>query len=424
MSFDDIAIRVENLGKRYVIGREAPPAATFGARVRQALASPFSWLTSQVRGPSDEEILWALRDVSFEVKRGEVLGVIGRNGAGKSTLLKVLSRITEPTTGHAEMHGRIGALLEVGTGMHPELTGRENIYLNGTIIGMRKAEIDSKFDEIVDFSGIGRFLDTPVKRYSSGMRVRLGFTIAAHLEPEILIVDEVLAVGDAEFQKKCLGKMKDVAGHGRTVLFVSHNMAAVTQLCDRAMFLKDGCKAMVGEVDDAIASYLSSSTRASRTSIVKWGGNEDSPLRIRELEVHSPKGRSGALHLDISEDILFSMTYEVTRELRGVHLAVKVCRLGQVIAMSWDTDFATSECVRDVGVYRSSIKVPKFFLKKGLYEVLVAAGQANIGILDSPEEGLVFEVDEFLTYTSMKSFAAVRPGIVVGGFAWQTERVR
>jgi len=251
----DIAVRVENLGKRYVIGRKVRQAKTLAGRVRESLGSPFSWLSSQLRGPSEEETLWALRDVSFEVKRGEVLGVIGRNGAGKSTLLRILSRITEPTAGHAEMHGRIGALLEVGTGMHPELTGRENIYLNGTIIGMRKIEIDGKFDEIVDFSGIERFLDTPVKRYSSGMRVRLGFAIAAHLEPEILIVDEVLAVGDAEFQRKCLGKMKDVAGHGRTVLFVSHNMGAVRSLCVKGLVLCDGHLSFSGSANESLGYY-------------------------------------------------------------------------------------------------------------------------------------------------------------------------
>ncbi len=252
----DIAIRVDNLGKRYVIGRQRPVPKSLSGKLARAFASPFDWLSSQIKGPSGAEIFWALRDVSFEVKRGEVLGVIGRNGAGKSTLLKILSRITEPTTGKAEIHGRVGSLLEVGTGMHPELTGRENIYLNGCILGMRKTEIDRKFDEIVDFSGIEKFIDTPVKRYSSGMRVRLGFAIAAHLEPEILIVDEVLAVGDAEFQKKCLGKMHDVAGHGRTVLFVSHNMAAVVGLCTRCLCVCDGLLSDDGATDRVVNSYV------------------------------------------------------------------------------------------------------------------------------------------------------------------------
>ncbi|RME47458.1 MAG: ABC transporter ATP-binding protein, partial [Chloroflexi bacterium] len=242
----DIAIRVEHLSKRYRIGQLHRPhdtlrdsIADFGLRIADWLsrrANP----KSKIQNSKSDDTIWALRDVSFEVKRGEVVGIIGRNGAGKSTLLKILSRITEPTSGRAEIHGRVGSLLEVGTGFHPELTGRENIYLNGAILGMRKREIDRKFDEIVAFAEIEKFIDTPVKRYSSGMYVRLAFAVAAHLEPEILLVDEVLAVGDAAFQKKCLGKMGDVAKEGRTVLFVSHNMAAITSLCQRAIWLEEG----------------------------------------------------------------------------------------------------------------------------------------------------------------------------------------
>ncbi len=251
------AIRIDNLGKMYRIGRERPRAESRLGRVGQAMLSPFEWLTTQMRKPSEDEILWAMRNISFEVKRGEVVGIIGRNGAGKSTLLKVLSRITEPTEGQAEIRGRVGALLEIGTGMSPELTGRENIFVNGCILGMSRREVLDKFDEIVEFSGIRKFIDTPVKRYSSGMRVRLGFAIAAHLEPEILIVDEVLAVGDAEFQEKCLGKMHNIAGHGRTVLFVSHNMQAIEQLCSRAILLRDGRVAMDGDDPRAVVdAYL------------------------------------------------------------------------------------------------------------------------------------------------------------------------
>ena len=226
----DIAIRVENLGKMYRIGRAQQRHDTLRDLIVDTAAHIKDW---GKRGDKSDETIWALKDVSFEVRRGEVVGIIGRNGAGKSTLLKILSRITEPTTGRAEIHGRVGSLLEVGTGFHPELTGRENIYLNGAILGMRRFEIERRFDEIVAFSEIERFLDTPVKRYSSGMYVRLAFAVAAHLEPEILLVDEVLAVGDAAFQKKCLGKMGNVAETGRTVLFVSHNMAAVSNLCKR-----------------------------------------------------------------------------------------------------------------------------------------------------------------------------------------------
>lgn len=240
----DIAIRVENLGKRYRLGARERYKA-----LRDVLANPF-------RRTPPAETIWALRNVSFEIKAGEVVGIIGRNGAGKSTLLKILAQITEPTEGWAEIRGRVGSLLEVGTGFHPELTGRENIYLNGAILGMRKTEIDRKFDEIVAFAEVEKFIDTPVKHYSSGMQMRLAFAVAAHLEPEILLVDEVLAVGDASFQKKCLGKMEVVAKQGRTVLFVSHNMGAVSGLCRRALLLERGNVAVEGATASVIETYL------------------------------------------------------------------------------------------------------------------------------------------------------------------------
>jgi lipopolysaccharide transport system ATP-binding protein len=262
----DIAIRVDHLSKLYHLGRAQQRHDT----LRDALASVFSRQSSVGGRPSrpaadnselttDNSLLWALKDVSFEVKQGEVVGIIGRNGAGKSTLLKILSRITEPTGGRAEIHGRVASLLEVGTGFHPELTGRENIYLNGAILGMHRVEIDRKFDEIVAFSEIERFLDTPVKRYSSGMYVRLAFAVAAHLEPEILLVDEVLAVGDFEFQKKCLGKMEDIAGQGRTVLFISHNMSAIAALCDEGILLQSGCLTFHGRAKAAVQLYVDGS---------------------------------------------------------------------------------------------------------------------------------------------------------------------
>ncbi|MBL8908556.1 MAG: ATP-binding cassette domain-containing protein [Rhizobiales bacterium] len=260
----DVVIRARGLGKKYLIGHETERERYVA--LRDVLARAAKRLARSARdmmrgrqlvAGSEIEEFWALRDIDFEIARGEVVGIIGRNGAGKSTLLKILSRITEPSAGRVEIRGRVASLLEVGTGFHPELTGRENIYLNGAILGMTRAEIRAKFDEIVAFAEVEKFLDTPVKRYSSGMYVRLAFAVAAHLEPEILVVDEVLAVGDAEFQKKCLGKMKDVAGHGRTVLFVSHNMAAVTALCTRALMLKSGTVACDGDVTGTVARYLS-----------------------------------------------------------------------------------------------------------------------------------------------------------------------
>ena len=253
---DKVAIKVEKLGKRYRIGPRQQQARSRRESLQRLIMAPFDYLFSNLREPSEMEILWALRNISFEVKPGEVLGLIGRNGAGKSTLLKILSRITEPTTGRAEVFGRVGSLLEVGTGFHPDLTGRENIYMNGAILGMRQAEIKGKFDEIVAFAEIDQFIDTPVKRYSSGMYVRLAFAVAAHLEPEILLVDEVLAVGDAAFQKKCLGKMGDVVKEGRTVLFVSHNMVAVQSLCDRIIWLDYGEIVTNGPPDQVVSDYL------------------------------------------------------------------------------------------------------------------------------------------------------------------------
>jgi lipopolysaccharide transport system ATP-binding protein len=249
------AITVEKLGKEYHIGLKERKHTTFREALIESAKAPLKRL-QRLSGRTTDDRFWALRDVSFDVPHGEVLGIIGRNGAGKSTLLKILSRITEPTSGRATINGRVASLLEVGTGFHNELTGRENVYLNGAILGMSRTEITRKFDEIVDFAGVERFLDTPIKRYSSGMKVRLAFAVAAHLEPEILIIDEVLAVGDQEFQAKCLGKMNDVATSGRTVLFVSHNMAAVESLCSRVALLQDGQMIADGETHAIIADYL------------------------------------------------------------------------------------------------------------------------------------------------------------------------
>ena len=252
----DIAVSVRGLSKSYSIAKNAAKHTTAGEALMHKLRNPFA--------REERETFWALNDVSFDIQKGDVVGIIGRNGAGKSTLLKILSRITEPTQGRIDLYGRVGSLLEVGTGFHPELTGRENIFLNGAILGMSKSEITKQFDAIVDFSGTEQFLDTPVKRYSSGMYVRLAFAVAAHLNPEILIVDEVLAVGDAEFQKKCLGKMQDVAKSGRTVLFVSHHMQSVSVLCNKGMFLDKGNVTYVGDVPGAIDRYIGSFEKTAR----------------------------------------------------------------------------------------------------------------------------------------------------------------
>ena len=268
MNSKNIAIKAENICKRYRIGLKEQIHDTVGGTIFDFIKSPLKnyrkyrslYRFEETDGYSDDvsaDIIWALRGISFTVEKGEALGIIGRNGAGKSTLLKIFARVTDPTTGRIEIHGRVSSLLEVGTGFHPELTGRENIYLNGTILGMRKREINQKFDEIVDFSGLEKFIDTPVKRYSSGMYLRLAFAVAAHLEPEILVVDEVLAVGDAEFQRKCLGKMSDVAKQGRTVLFVSHNMSAILRLTEETLVIDKGNLLLRAPTAEAVDYYLS-----------------------------------------------------------------------------------------------------------------------------------------------------------------------
>lgn len=267
----EFAIQARSLGKAYRLGLRQRRAETLAEAVAALALAPvrnfrrLRRLDTFATDRDGEDVLWALKDVSFDIRQGESVGFVGRNGAGKSTLLKVLSRIVEPSEGRATLRGRISSLLEVGTGFHPDLTGRENVYMNGTILGMRKREIDRKFEEIVAFSGVERFLDTPIKRYSSGMKVRLAFSVAAHLEPELLIVDEVLAVGDAEFQRKCLGKMQDVAGAGRTVLFVSHNTSAVQTLCARAIALRDGRIVDDGEASEVVRGYLSSMQEPGQT---------------------------------------------------------------------------------------------------------------------------------------------------------------
>lgn len=308
----DIAIRVENLSKRYKIGVAKQRHDTLRDQLTHTLAWPFRQVSSLFRTngrcrasaldsppsaldspPSalDSSTIWALKDVSFEVKQGEVVGIIGRNGAGKSTLLKLLTRITEPTEGRAEIYGRVGSLLEVGTGFHPELTGRENIYLNGAILGMKKAEIDRKFDEIVAFAEVEKFIDTPVKRYSSGMYVRLAFAVAAHLESEILLVDEVLAVGDVAFQSKCLGKMSDVARAGRTVLFVSHNMAVVSNLCPQAILLSGGQVGLIDDTKTVIHKYLSNlNTQAHLSLDIRTDREGNGRLRFTGLRIRNQDG--------------------------------------------------------------------------------------------------------------------------------------
>jgi lipopolysaccharide transport system ATP-binding protein len=338
----DTVIKVEGLSKLYRIGSRQNDYRTLRDTITDTFISPFrkigrtvkrkdlkgdsmlSALSSKQDSPPSPDTIWALKDVSFEIKRGEVVGIIGRNGAGKSTLLKILSRITEPTEGHAEIHGRVGSLLEVGTGFHPELTGRENIYLNGSILGMRKTEIEQKFDEIVAFAEVEKFIDTPVKHYSSGMYVRLAFAVAAHLEPEILLVDEVLAVGDAAFQKKCLGKMGDVAKEGRTVLFVSHNMTAVLGLCQRAILLGQGRAIVDSYSREVVDQYLQTIDQKANLSLnerVDRVGTQI--LKFISFELRNSEG-TGVSFVRSGQDIVIALKYRSHDVLRNVQVAIGV----------------------------------------------------------------------------------------------------
>jgi lipopolysaccharide transport system ATP-binding protein len=407
MSSNDIAIKVENISKRYRIGLKETVHETFGGVIIDLLKSPlknykkYRSLYKFDEDSSDSgkdfespDIIWALRDVSFEVNREQVIGVIGKNGSGKSTLLKILSKITDPTSGCAEIRGRVSSLLEVGTGFNPELTGRENVYLNGSILGMKKNEIKQKFDEIIDFSGVDKFIDTPVKRYSSGMLVRLAFAVAAHLEPEILIVDEVLAVGDAEFQKKCLGKMGDLAKGGRTVLLVSHNLGAITDLCTRTLWLDEGRLILDGRPMDVVTKYLS----LAATGQGYWAGNtaEQNPGRhawLRSARVLSNNGNKTSTTVRFDEQVKIEIEYEIkirTPAFRS-YLFFRDSR-GTVIWSSHDTDGSNKAgYAREPGIYQSTCIFPERFLRPGRYLV-------SIGIFGNPRETVEEEHIDVLSF--------------------------
>jgi lipopolysaccharide transport system ATP-binding protein len=360
----DIAIRVEKLAKQYRLGARQASYKTLRESVMSTLSAPFRRTTSR-----NKETVWALQDVSFEVKRGEVIGIIGRNGAGKSTLLKILARITEPTRGYADIHGRIGSLLEVGSGFHPELSGRENIFLNGAILGMKRAEITRKFDEIVAFAEVERFIDTQVKHYSSGMHLRLAFAVAAHLEPEILLLDEVLAVGDFDFQKKCLGKMKDVAGQGRTVVFVSHNMGAVQHLCDRAILLNNGKILLDSSVATTVSEYLNIGINKAGERI--WQDRNTAPgfenmVRLVAIRVRDAGGAIRAI-FDVKEEVIVEVEYEVLhyKYSLNVHLYLRN-ETGQTLFVTMDNlDSPWNAAIHPVGVYQARCTIPANFLNEG-----------------------------------------------------------
>ena len=397
---NNIAIRVENLGKLYRIG-VGPRHDTLRDALSAALRRTTAKTLRRQDTDSSDDALWALKAVSFEVCRGEVVGVIGRNGAGKSTLLKILSRITEPTTGHAEIHGRVGSLLEVGTGFHPELTGRENIYLNGAILGMKRTEIERKFDEIVAFSEIERFLDTPVKRYSSGMYVRLAFAVAAHLEPEILLVDEVLAVGDAEFQKKCIGKMGDVAHEGRTVLFVSHNMAAVANLCTRAILLAQGLASRSGEVNEVIQSYMAGAAPVSELDLRLIENREGTGrVRFTDFRMYDDSGARIAVSA-CGQDVTFQLGYEATEDLAGKSVVMSIAffnMMGQPLFLC-RSDLVGTEYRNLPKTGAVACRVPKLPLPPGRHRINLHC-EVNGNLSDWLRDILVIDVAQGDFYRS------------------------
>ncbi len=430
----DIAIKVDNIAKRYRLGEKVSANDSIIKDILKAVKSPITnfkkYRSLYVFDDLDDsdDILWALRDISFEVKQGEVVGIIGHNGAGKSTLLKILSKITPPSTGKIELRGRISSLLEVGTGFHPELTGRENLYLNGTILGMSKAEVERKFEEIVEFSGVGKFLDTPVKRYSSGMRVRLAFAVAAHLEPEILIIDEVLAVGDAEFQRKCLSKMEDVGKEGRTVLFVSHNMPAISRLCTRAILLNGGMIEKDGSVHDVVSDYLSSGTGTSAAR--EWPDPKTAPrgeiVRLRSVRIKTKQGETTD-YVDISDPVGIEMEYEVIQS--GYILCPNFYLNndeGVIVFGVLDHDPTWKKTPRNVGVYKSTVWIPGNTLAEGMLYVdcNMITLNPNISQFGQPQV-IAFHVveKENSTDSARGDYTGKFPGVMRPLLQWETESI-
>ena len=422
----DIAIRVNGLGKQYKIGSKQERYRTLRDSIMNTALTPFRRVKGVLQGEPYSasglrETIWALKYVSFEIKHGEVVGIIGRNGAGKSTLLKILSEITEPTEGTVDLYGRVGSLLEVGTGFHPELTGRENIYLNGAILGMTRVEIDKKFDVIVDFAEIDKFIDTPVKHYSSGMGLRLGFAVAAHLEPEILVVDEVLAVGDAAFQKKCIGKMGDVASEGRTVLFVSHNMPSIQRLCTKCIWIDNGKIHMIGPVDTVVHAYLDSSASLTSSAILKQESSK--PMCLENVRVKNQYMQLDGI-VELSECIEIELEYSINTIVSSTHVACFIYNFDGVCVLgSGDADL-NPERLEDrlPGRYRSTFKIPPKLLGEDSYTITVTMGKPYVKVYDRHEAIVQFQVvDE----TSMRrQFQHKRrPGVLGIELPWTTERL-
>lgn len=421
----DCVIRAEGLSKKYVIGHQIGPRyATFREAIVESLKRAGRGAFRVVRpssaspDPRREEV-WALKDVSFEVKQGERLGVIGRNGAGKSTLLKILSRITDPTRGRVALHGRVASLLEVGTGFHPELTGRENIFLNGAILGMSKHEIKRKFDEIVAFSEVERFLDTPLKRYSSGMQVRLAFAVAAHLEPEILVVDEVLAVGDFAFQKKSLGKMRDVAQGGRTVLFVSHDMGAINTLCERAMLLHNGSILTAGDASEVVARYLEGSDRLYTP--IRSVFRDYGEFRLISAAVLQNNVPTAAI--SSRQPFTIEIQYEILKAVPEARLSIFFRNnKGEAVFSTCDHDDPTEEALnRQRGRFVSTVTIPPKLLKTGpIFGSVVFDLRFQRVVFAEPD---LLRVEVFDPECPPYSETHDRPGIIAPILPWKMVRV-
>ena len=386
----DVAIRVAGIGKQYHLGAPRAGYSTLRDKLQELASSSLRALVRRGRKQESRPSFWALQDVSFEVNQGDVVGIIGRNGAGKSTLLKILSRITEPTTGEADIRGRVGSLLEVGTGFHPELTGRENVFLNGAILGMTRTEIKRRFDEIVAFAEVEKFIDTPVKHYSSGMYMRLAFAVAAHLEPEILIVDEVLAVGDAEFQAKCLGKMGQAAKSGRTVLFVSHNMQAVSSLCRRAILLARGNVALDGAAQDTVAHYLRDH---SGDGLTEWSGEAgDDDVTLLRTSVASGD-EDNVFRTDVPFQVDISL--RLKRPILGLICAVELFnRHGTRLAYSnFDDRSPPPAATMPAGDYHWTVTIPADTLAAGTYDIRFDVGVHNQKRIIEEQGALQVQVD-------------------------------
>jgi lipopolysaccharide transport system ATP-binding protein len=417
-----IAIEARNLSKKYRIGEMQ---AAYGT-LRESLSHAGKRLVGREHHLSGKQEIWALKDISFEVPEGEVLGVIGRHGAGKSTLLKVLTRITTPTSGRVEIRGRVGSLLEVGTGFHAELTGRENIYLNGAILGMKRREIDQRFDEMVEFSGVEKFIDTPVKRYSSGMYVRLAFSVAAHLEPEIMLVDEVLSVGDAEFQRRCLGRMEELGSTGRTVLFVSHQLSAIAQLCDRALHINGGKIVQDGPPADVIARYLhqTHSAGVERTWATEKSAPGDDLVRIMSVRVLSHEGMPPGI-MDVRNPIGIEVVFRVLEWGKPVFPKIKVLDRESTIAFNaMDTD-ERWHANSPPGEYTATAWIPGNLLNEGAVSAEVAICSIDFPKLEhhaAVYEAVSFEVlDPGEGDTARGVFGGQWRGVVRPLLEWSVE---